>query len=86
MRERTASEQLVPWDVFGARLVRVADHWELSGSFYSYGTSGRELAQDIRGAIEEFVGTSHSHGGEADPSTMITRMIVASWLLTKPET
>jgi len=34
VRERTASRSLVRWDVFGARLVPVADGWVMSGAIY----------------------------------------------------
>ncbi len=78
VQERSGSKQLVQWDLFGARPVRVQDHWELSGSIYSLGDGARDLVSDIREALAKL--DAEAGGDRAHSQSFLTRTIVASWL------
>ncbi len=79
VRERSGSQQLVQWDIFGARLVPVDDHWEISGSIYPFGTQGPELVQDIREALDELAAAYP--GDEARLEAFVERTVIAAWLV-----
>ncbi len=79
VRERSGSRQLVQWDIFGARLVPVDDHWEIAGSIYTFGTQGPELVQDIREALDELAEAFPDD--EARLDRFVERAVIAGWLV-----
>ncbi len=79
VRELSGSRQLVQWDIFGARLIAVDDHWELSGSVYTFGTQGPELVQDIREALDKL--DAAFPDDEARLDRFVERTVIAGWLV-----
>ena len=79
VRERSGSQQLVQWDIFGARLIPFDDRWEIAGSFYSFGTQGPELVQDIREALDELAAAFPDD--EARLDRFVERTVIAGWLV-----
>lgn len=55
VRERSGSQSLAPGMYFGARVVRVGEHFELSGAGYPFSMlSGPMVADRLRATAEEF--------------------------------
>ena len=79
VRERSGSRQLVQWDVFGARLIPVDDHWEIAGSVYTFATQGHELIQGIRKARDEIAAAFPAD--EAYLDSFAERTVIAAWLV-----
>ncbi|HTQ78679.1 MAG TPA: SEC-C metal-binding domain-containing protein, partial [Thermoanaerobaculia bacterium] len=73
VRERSASQSLVRWDVLGARLVPVGEEWQISGAIYLI---PRDALPGLRAALRVA-----ARAGD-NPS----RPIIAAWLghLTEP--
>jgi hypothetical protein len=63
--------------VFGARVVPVRDHWEISGAFYSFGESGRGIVKEVRQTLATLEATG---GATAHSQRLISRGIIATWL------
>ncbi len=81
VQERSASRQLVPWDVIGARPVQTpAGHWELSGALYHI---PRQQVDAFKRLLEHEI----EMAGEGSERFAISQTIASKWLhfLLDPE-
>jgi hypothetical protein len=86
VRERSGSAYLVPGDVFGARLVPVQDHVELSGAIYDFpGRVALDLPDELRELLADIgqVIAGPPEDREEIVALGVAAFVIRRWLLSR---